>query len=81
MDGGGASILNPGNKSTKEISPCQTVNIEKKNVPDNGLWKNNSMPSEGYKKNSAAKVLKYSQVYNVYYFRNRHFLKITDICF
>ena len=28
MDGGRASILSPGNMSTKEKSPCQTVNTE-----------------------------------------------------
>ena len=29
VDGGGTSILHPGNMNTKEKSPCQTVNIEK----------------------------------------------------
>ena len=32
-----ASILSPGNMSTKEKSPYHTVNIEKKSVPGEGL--------------------------------------------
>ena len=50
MDGGGASFYNPGVMSTKEKSPCQTVNNEKKSVPDECLYKINSVPQKGIKK-------------------------------
>ena len=46
---GGASILNPENMSTKEKSPCQTVNIEKSLCQVNLCKKINSVPREGYK--------------------------------
>ena len=37
IDRGGISILRPENMSTKENSPCQTVNIEKNAMPGEGL--------------------------------------------
>ena len=37
VDRGEVSILSPENMSTKEKSPCQTVNMEKKSVPGEGM--------------------------------------------
>ena len=50
VDRGGASILSPGNMSTNEKSPCQTVHIEKKRHARWRFVQIISMPPEGYKK-------------------------------
>ena len=56
MNGGGASILSSGNTSTKEESPCQTVNMEKNSVSGEGMQKKLFIcPTEGSKKTPQSK--------------------------
>ena len=61
VDRGGASILNPEDMSTKEKSPCQTVNIKKSPCQVKVCTKLTPCPAEGIKKTSAAKGLKQNE--------------------